>query len=201
MQPFTTLTTIAAPLMAANVDTDQIIPKQFLSTVERTGLGKGLFYDLRFDEAGQPREDFVLNQPAYAGAGMLITGPNFGCGSSREHAPWALLDFGLRCVVGESFADIFYNNCFNNGVLPAIVSRDDAAALAGEALGANHTFLIDLPMQTITMPSGRVVAFEIEPARKTKLLKGLDDIGLTLMRESDITAYEYRRRFATAWLK
>jgi 3-isopropylmalate dehydratase small subunit len=143
----------------------------------------------------------VLNQQAYVGAGILIAGANFGCGSSREHAPWALLDFGIRCVVAEGFADIFYNNCFNNGLLPAIVSPEDAAALASEALGANHTFLVDLPTQTITAPSRKVVAFQIEPARKTKLLKGLDDIGLTLEREGDITAYERQRRYVTAWPK
>jgi 3-isopropylmalate dehydratase small subunit len=201
MQAFTTLTSLAAPLMAANIDTDQIIPKQFLSTVERTGLGKGLFFDMRFDEDGAPKPDFVLNQQAYVGAGILIAGANFGCGSSREHAPWALLDFGIRCVVAEGFADIFYNNCFNNGLLPAIVSPEDAAALASEALGANHTFLVDLPTQTITAPSRKVVAFQIEPARKTKLLKGLDDIGLTLEREGGITAYERQRRYVTAWPK
>jgi 3-isopropylmalate dehydratase small subunit len=201
MTPFTTLTAIAAPLPRANIDTDQIIPKQYLSTIERTGLGKGLFHDMRYDGAGAPRADFVLNEPRFANAAMLVTGPNFGCGSSREHAPWALLDYGIRCVIASSFADIFYNNCFNNGLLPAIVEEAEIDALMGEARGANHVFMVDLPKQTITTPSGKVVPFKIDASRKTKLLKGLDDIGLTLERDADIAAYEQRRRIATPWLK
>ena len=193
MQPFTTLTGVAAPLPASNLDTDQIIPKQFLATVERTGLGKGLFYDMRFDAAGAPKPDFVLNKPEYKGAQVLITGENFGCGSSREHAPWALLDFGIRCVIAPAFADIFYNNCFNNGILPAIIDAGDLPRLLDEARGGNHSFAIDLVTQTITTPSGVVVRFEIDAGRKAKLLAGLDDIGTTLKREADIAAYEAKR--------
>lgn len=201
MQPFTRLQAVAAPLPAANVDTDQIIPKQFLATVERTGLGKGLFYDLRFDGDGNPKEDFVLNQPAYAKAGILIAGPNFGCGSSREHAPWALTDFGLRCVIAPSFADIFYNNCFNNGLLPIVLPQDAVDRLMEEARGGNHMFAVDLYTQTVTAPSGVAFTFEIEPGRKLKLLEGLDDIGMTLTRDEDIVAYEHRRKIQTAWLR
>jgi 3-isopropylmalate dehydratase small subunit len=201
MQPFTRLQGVAAPLPQPNVDTDQIIPKQFLATVERTGLGKGLFYDMRFDEAGQERPDFVLNQPAFRNAQVLIAGPNFGCGSSREHAPWALEDFGIRCVIASSFADIFYNNCFNNGILPVVLAQNAVDALLDEARGANHVFQVDLKTQTVTAPSGAVYAFELDPGRKTKLLEGLDDIGLTLKREHDIDSYEYKRRLQYAWMQ
>ncbi len=201
MTPFTRLQAIAAPLPAANVDTDQIIPKQFLATVERTGLGKGLFYDLRFDGDGNPKEDFVLNQPAYVKAGVLIAGPNFGCGSSREHAPWALTDFGLRCVIAPSFADIFYNNCFNNGLLPIVLPQDAVDRLMDEARGGNHMFAVDLYAQTVTAPSGVAFTFEIEPGRKLKLLEGLDDIGMTLTKDEDIASYEQRRKIQTAWLR
>ncbi len=200
MRPFTSLSAIAAPLPLADLDTDQIIPKQFLSTVERAGLGRGLFYDLRFDAQGRPKPDFVLNQKPYSGAGILIAGPNFGCGSSREHAPWALLDFGLRCVIAPSFADIFYNNCFNNGLLPIVLPAEAVERLAAEALGGNHVFTIDLAAQTVVAPSGAVFRFEIDPGRKEKLLKGLDDIGLTLAREAAIAAHEERRRLAAPWL-
>jgi len=201
MQAFTRLDGRAAPLPLANLDTDQIIPKQFLKTVEREGLGKGLFYDLRFDGEGREKPDFVLNRAAYTGAQVLITGENFGCGSSREHAPWALLDWGIRCVVASSFADIFYNNCFQNGLLPAIVSEDDARALSGEALGGNHVFSVDLETQTITAPSGRQVPFQIDSARKEKLLKGLDAIGETLQQASRIDLFESRRALAQPWLE
>jgi 3-isopropylmalate dehydratase small subunit len=200
MQPFDTLNAIAAPLMIVNVDTDQIIPKQYLSTIERKGLGKGLFHDMRYDEAGRPNPDFVLNRPEYAGAGMLIAGPNFGCGSSREHAPWALVDFGIRCVAASSFADIFYNNCFKNGVLPAIVTQADAEALAAEARGGNHRFAVDLEAQTITSPSGAVVRFSIDPGRKQSLMAGLDEIGESLLQDAAIAAHEEKRRLATPWL-
>jgi 3-isopropylmalate/(R)-2-methylmalate dehydratase small subunit len=199
-EPFKTLTAVAAPLPVANIDTDQIIPKQYLSTVTRTGLGRGLFHDMRYDAQDRPNPDFVLNKPTYQGAGVLITGPNFGCGSSREHAPWALSDFGIRCVVAESFADIFYNNCFNNGLLPAIVAKEDAEALAQEALGGNHKFIVDLATQTITAPSGRTAPFQIDPGRKQKLISGLDDIGVSLTREAAIAAHEERRRLMTPWL-
>jgi 3-isopropylmalate dehydratase small subunit len=200
MKPFSTLTAIAAPLPIANLDTDQIIPKQFLATVERTGLGRGLLFDLRFDADNQPRPEFVLNQPAYKGAAILITGPNFGCGSSREHAPWALDDFGIRCVIAESFADIFYNNCFNNGVLPLILPAAAVAALSAEAQGGNHTFHVDLAAQTVTAPSGAVFGFSIDPGRKHKLLNGLDDIGLTLERADAIDQFEHKRRLTQPWL-
>jgi len=201
MQPFTDLTAKAAPLDLANLDTDQIIPKQFLKTVEREGLGKGLFYDLRFNEAGKPREDFVLNDQRYAGAGVLIAGDNFGCGSSREHAPWALLDFGIRCVIAPSFADIFYDNCFSNGLLPVALPEDQVRVLMDEARGGNHVFSVDLAAQTVTAPSGQVFRFQIDAARKTKLLEGLDAIGETLQRAKDIDVYEMRQALAQPWLE
>ncbi len=201
MDKFTRLDGKAAPLPVANIDTDQIIPKQFLKTVEREGLAKGLFYDLRFDEAGNPKPDFVLNQPAYAGAQVLIAGDNFGCGSSREHAPWALLDFGLRCVIAPSFADIFYNNCFENGLLPIALPEEAVRALMAQALGGNHVFSIDLEAQTVTPPSGEPVRFEIDPGRKEKLLKGLDAIGETLQHETDISRYEHKRSLSAPWLE
>jgi 3-isopropylmalate dehydratase small subunit len=199
MQPFTHLDGRAAPLPIANLDTDQIIPKQFLKTVDREGLGKGLFYDLRFDGEGREKPDFVLNQPAYAGAKVLIAGDNFGCGSSREHAPWALLDFGLRCVIAPSFADIFYNNCFENGLLPITLPEDQVRALMDEAKGGNHLFTVDLDSQSVVAPSGRRFAFEIDPGRKEKLLKGLDAIGETLQHAADIDAFEARRILARPW--
>ncbi|HUZ13149.1 MAG TPA: 3-isopropylmalate dehydratase small subunit [Caulobacteraceae bacterium] len=201
MQPFTELTARAAPLDIANLDTDQIIPKQFLKTVERVGLGKGLFHDLRFDEAGAPRPDFVLNDPRYAQTGVLIAGENFGCGSSREHAPWALLDFGIRCIIASSFADIFYGNCFENGLLPIALPADAVRELMAQARGGNHLFRIDLAAQTVTAPSGAVLRFEIDPARKHKLLHGLDAIGQTLGREKDIDVYEMRQALARPWLE
>ena len=201
MQPFIRLDGRAAPLPIANIDTDQIIPKQFLKTVEREGLGKGLFYDLRFDEAGNPKPDFVLNQAAYQGASVLIAGDNFGCGSSREHAPWALLDFGLRCVIAPSFADIFYNNCFENGLLPVTLPEETVRRLMGEAKGGNHVFSIDLESQQVTAPSGEKLRFEIDPGRKEKLLKGLDAIGETLEHAPDISTYEHRRALSTPWLE
>ncbi len=201
MQPFTRLDAKAAPLDIDNLDTDQIIPKQFLKTVEREGLSKGLFYDLRFDEAGQPNPGFVLNDPKFAGAGVLIAGDNFGCGSSREHAPWALLDYGLRCVVAPSFADIFYNNCFNNGLLPVALPEDQVRALMGEAKGGNHVFSIDLESQTVTAPSGAAFHFDIDPGRKEKLLKGLDAIGETLQAAAAIDTYEHRLSLSKPWLE
>ena len=201
MRPFTDLHAKAAPLDLANVDTDQIIPKQFLKTVDREGLGRGLFYDLRFDGDGKPREGFVLNDPRYAGAGVLIAGENFGCGSSREHAPWALLDYGVRCVIAPSFADIFYGNCFQNGLLPIALPADAVRALMDEAKGGNHVFSVDLATQTVASPSGLVFHFEIDPSRKEKLLKGLDSIGETLQRAPDIAAYEARQGLARPWLE
>jgi len=201
MRPFTDLHAKAAPLDLANVDTDQIIPKQFLTTVDREGLGRGLFYDLRFDGDGKPREGFVLNDPRYAGAGVLIAGENFGCGSSREHAPWALLDYGVRCVIAPSFADIFYGNCFQNGLLPIALPAEAVRALMDEAKGGNHVFSVDLATQTVASPSGLVFHFEIDPSRKEKLLKGLDSIGETLQRAPDIAAYEARQGLARPWLE
>jgi 3-isopropylmalate/(R)-2-methylmalate dehydratase small subunit len=199
VQPFKSVTAVAAPLPMANVDTDQIIPKQFLATVERAGLGKGLFYDMRFDEDGAPKPDFVLNKPEFQGAQILIAGANFGCGSSREHAPWALADFGIRCIIAPSFADIFYNNCFNNGVLPVALPEADVKRLMDEARGANHKFIVDLGAQTVLSPSGESLRFDIEAGRKAKLLEGLDDIGVTLKRELDIAAFEARRRIGAPW--
>jgi 3-isopropylmalate dehydratase small subunit len=201
MKPFIRLDGRAAPLAIANLDTDQIIPKQFLKTVERDGLGKGLFYDLRFDAEGRKKPDFVLNQPAYATANILIAGDNFGCGSSREHAPWALADFGIRCIVASSFADIFYNNCFENGLLPITLPADQVQALMDEAKGGNHLFSVGLEDQAVTAPSGRRFAFEIDPGRKEKLLKGLDAVGETLQHAADIDRFEQGRKLARPWLE
>jgi 3-isopropylmalate dehydratase small subunit len=198
---FTRLDAPAAPLPLANIDTDQIIPKQFLKTVEREGLGKGLLYDFRFDERGAPKPDCVLNQPAYAKAGVLIVGDNFGCGSSREHAPWALTDFGIFSVISTSFADIFYNNCFQNGLLPVVLKPAEVHQLMEEARGDNHVTSIDLETQTVTSPSGAVFRFEIDPNRKAKMLKGLDAIGETLHAAAAIDAYELKRAIATPWLE
>jgi 3-isopropylmalate/(R)-2-methylmalate dehydratase small subunit len=201
MRPFTDLHAKAAPLDMANLDTDQIIPKQFLKTVDREGLSQGLFYDLRVDAEGKARPDFVLNDPRYAGAGVLITGDNFGCGSSREHAPWALLDFGIRCVIAPSFADIFYNNCFQNGLLPVALPKAAVRALMDEAKGGNHVFSVDLASQTVTSPSGKQYRFEIDPASKAKMLAGLDAIGETLQHAGEIDAYEMRQALAQPWLE
>jgi 3-isopropylmalate dehydratase small subunit len=201
MKPFTKVDGRAAPLPIANLDTDQLIPKQFLKTVERKGLAKGLFYDFRFDYDGKPKPDFVLNQPAYAGADILIAGDNFGCGSSREHAPWALLDFGIRAVIAPSFGDIFYNNCFENGLLPVVLPADQVHALMEEARGGNHLFSVDLETQTVISPSGKVFHFDIHSGRKEKLLKGLDSIGETLTRAPEIDAYEAGRARTAPWLE
>jgi 3-isopropylmalate/(R)-2-methylmalate dehydratase small subunit len=201
MRPFTDLHAKAVPLDMANLDTDQIIPKQFLKRVDREGLGAGLFYDLRFDGEGRPKPGFVLNDPRYAGAGVLIAGDNFGCGSSREHAPWALLDYGVRCVIAPSFADIFYNNCFQNGLLPIALPQDAVRALMDEAKGGNHVFSVDLATQTVTAPSGKAFRFEIDAARKEKLLKGLDSIGETLQHARDIDVFESKKAVAQPWLE
>ena len=201
MDAFTKLDAKAAPLPLANIDTDQIIPKQFLKTVERAGLAKGLFYDFRFDEQGREKPDFVLNRPEYRGAGVLVAGDNFGCGSSREHAPWALMDFGIRCVVSTSFADIFYNNCFQNGLLPVVLEAHEVQQLMEEARGGNHVVSVDLEAQTVTSPSGAVFRFEIDPKRKDKMLKGLDAIGETLEAKNDIDVYEMKRALAQPWLE
>ncbi len=201
MKPFTRLDGRAAPLGLANVDTDQIIPKQFLKTVEREGLAKGLFYDFRFDEAGREKSDFVLNRPEYRAASILIAGDNFGCGSSREHAPWALMDFGITCVISSSFADIFHNNCLNNGLLPVVLKPQEVEALMEEAKGGNHVFTVDLETQTVSAPSGARFRFEIDPDRKHKLLEGLDAIGETLQHAAAIDVYEMKRALAQPWLE
>ena len=200
MKPFTHLSGNAAPLPIANVDTDQIIPKQFLKTVSREGLAKGLFYDFKTKPDGSPDPDFVLNKPAYASAKILIAKENFGCGSSREHAPWALLDRGLSCVIAPSFADIFYNNCFKNGLLPVVLPREVVADLLNQAGGPNHLFTVDLGAQTVTAPDGAVHAFDIDPGRKASLMAGLDDIGESLRHAGAIDAFESRRRLAQPWL-
>jgi 3-isopropylmalate/(R)-2-methylmalate dehydratase small subunit len=201
MDKFTTLTGVAAPLDLINVDTDMIIPKQFLKTIARTGLGKNLFDEMRFDTEGREIPDFVLNRPAYRNAQILVTGENFGCGSSREHAPWALLDFGIRCVIAPSFADIFYNNCFKNGILPIVLPQEDVDKLMDDAnRGANAVVTIDLESQTIKGPDGGTIAFEVDAFRKHCLLNGLDDIGLTLEKAPAIDAYEARQAAATPWL-
>ena len=201
MKAFTQLDAKIAPLQIANIDTDQIIPKQFLKTVEREGLSKGLFYDFRFDEAGKEKPDFVLNRPEYKGTGVLVAGDNFGCGSSREHAPWALLDFGISCVISTSFADIFYNNCFQNGLLPVVLKPEEVQALMDEAKGGNHLVTVDLASQTVVSPSGQRFEFQIDPQRKIKMLNGLDAIGETLVAAADINVYESQRALDRPWLE
>ncbi|MDI4666982.1 3-isopropylmalate dehydratase small subunit [Xanthobacter autotrophicus] len=201
MEKFTVLEGVAAPLKLVNVDTDMIIPKQYLKTIKRTGLGTGLFSEMRYKDDGSDNPDFVLNQSAYKNAKILVAGDNFGCGSSREHAPWALLDFGIRCVISTSFADIFYNNCFKNGILPVVVSKEDLDKLFDDAdRGANATLTIDLPAQEIRGPDGGVVKFEIDPFRKRCLIEGLDDIGLTLEKAPAIAAYETAKSAEQPWL-
>ncbi len=201
MQKFDELTGVAAPLPMINVDTDMIIPKQHLKTIKRTGLGKVLFDEMRFTTDGKEIPDFVLNKPAYRNAQILIAGRNFGCGSSREHAPWALLDFGIRCVIAPSFADIFFNNCFNNGILPIALPEEICATLLADAEnGANSTFTVNLVTQTIVRPDGSTVSFEIDPSRKQKLLEGLDAVGETLIAAPAIEKYESSRALSQPWL-
>jgi 3-isopropylmalate/(R)-2-methylmalate dehydratase small subunit len=201
MQKFTKLTGVAAPLPMINVDTDMIIPKQFLKTIKRTGLGKHLFSEMRYDQAGKENADFVLNKPAYRKATILVTGDNFGCGSSREHAPWALLDYGFRCVIAPNFADIFFNNTFKNGILPIKLPQADVDKLMDDAKrGANATVTVDLEKQEITGPDGGVIKFEIDPFRKKCLLEGLDDIGLSLQKGKAIDAFEANAKEARSWL-
>ena len=200
MEKFTTLTGIAAHLPMINVDTDMIIPKQYLKTIKRTGLGTGLFAELRYDENGEPLPDFVLHQKPYTEATILITGENFGCGSSREHAPWALLDFGFRCIIAPSFADIFYNNCFKNGILPIILPKEEIAKLIDDASrGDNARLTIDLEAQEIRGPDGGVIKFDVDPHRKRCLIEGLDDIGLTLEKADAIEAFEQQNAAARSW--
>jgi len=193
MDKFTVLTGVAAPLRIINVDTDMIIPKQYLKTIKRTGLGTGLFAEMRYREDGSENPDFVLNKPAYRNAQIVVAGDNFGCGSSREHAPWALLDFGIRCVISTSFADIFYNNCFKNGILPITVSPENLEKLFEDAdRGSNATITVDLENQEIRGPDGGMIKFDIDGFRRHCLLNGLDDIGLTLEKAPSIDTYEKR---------
>ncbi len=201
MEKFDRLEGVAAPLAMINVDTDKIIPKQYLKTIKRSGLGEHLFDEMRFTPDGAEVPDFVLNKPAYRNAKILVTGKNFGCGSSREHAPWALLDFGIRCVISESFADIFYNNCFKNGILPVILPPEDIEKLMDDAQrGANATLTIDLANQTITGPDGGAIRFDIDPFRKQCLLEGLDDIGQTLRRSAAIERFEGEMKKQRPWV-
>ena len=202
MDKFTTLTGVAAPLRMINIDTDRIIPKQFLKTIKRTGLGEFLFNDLRYNPDGSEVEEFVLNRPAYRDAQIMIAGRNFGCGSSREHAPWALLDFGIRCVIASTFADIFYNNCFKNGILPITFPEEQVNMLLDAAdAGSNAIFSIDLNTQRVTDPNGEIFEFKIDPFRKHCLFNGLDDIGLTLGKAAIIEAFEQKRSVQNPWLK
>jgi 3-isopropylmalate/(R)-2-methylmalate dehydratase small subunit len=201
MEKFTKLTGVAAPLPMRNVDTDMIIPKQFLKTIKRTGLGKSLFYEMRYDQEGNEVADFVLNQPAYRRATVLVTGENFGCGSSREHAPWSLLDFGIRCIIAPDFADIFYNNCFQNGILPIKLPQAEVDKLMDDASrGSNATLTVDLESQEIRGPDGGVIKFDIDQFRKHCLLNGLDAIGLTLEKKQSIENFEAAAATTRPWL-
>ena len=201
MKKFDTLTGVAAPLPIINIDTDMIIPKDYLKTIKRTGLGKGLFAEMRYNDDGSDNSDFVLNKAGWKNASILVAGDNFGCGSSREHAPWALLDYGISCVISTSFADIFYNNCFNNGILPVVVSESDLEKLLDDASrGSNATLTIDLEAQSIRGPDGGTIHFEIDPARKHKMLNGLDDIGLTMERGSQISGFELSVAAERPWI-
>jgi 3-isopropylmalate/(R)-2-methylmalate dehydratase small subunit len=200
MEKFTTVSGVAAPMPMVNIDTDMIIPKNFLKTIKRTGLKEGLFYEMRWTADGQ-KKDFILDQPAYQNAKIIVAGPNFGCGSSREHAPWALLDFGIRCVISEGFADIFYNNCFKNGILPIKVPKEIIDKLMDDASrGSNAVIEVDLDKQEIKGPDGGTVHFDIDPFRKRCLLEGLDDIGLTMEKKSDIDSFEKKQKEAQPWL-
>ena len=201
MDKFTKLRGVAAPLNMINIDTDKLIPKQFLKTIKRTGLGKHLFNEMRFNEDGSEKQDFVLNKSAYREASIIVAGDNFGCGSSREHAPWALLDFGIKCVISTSFADIFYNNCFKNGILPIVVNKQQLDQLMDDSEnGANAVLDVDLEAQEIIRPSGEKVTFEIDEFRKHCLINGLDDIGLTMEKEENIDNFEKRRAAEQPWV-
>ena len=201
MDKFEKLTGVAAPMPMINVDTDMIIPKQFLKTIKRSGLGKNLFDEMRFDDEGRERPDFVLNRPQYRNAEILVTGDNFGCGSSREHAPWALLDFGIRCIVAPGFADIFFNNCFKNGILPVVLPQAQVDMLMKDAeKGANARMTVDLDAQTITTSDGEVIGFEVDAFKKHCLLEGLDDIGLTLEKAAAIEGFEARAAAERPWV-
>ena len=201
MQKFDKLEGVAAPMDIINIDTDMIIPKQFLKTIKRSGLGKSLFFEMRYTKDGNENAEFILNKPAYRSAQILVAGDNFGCGSSREHAPWALLDYGIRCVISTSFADIFYNNCFKNGILPLKVTPEQRDALLADAADIENPELkIDLNLQKISRPNGATISFEIDPFRKECLLNGLDDIGLTLEKSEMIRSYEQKRSSSLPWL-
>lgn len=201
MEKFTTLSGIAAPMPLVNIDTDMIIPKQFLKTIKRSGLGANLFDEMRFTLEGEEIPEFVLNQPAYREAQILVAGDNFGCGSSREHAPWAIADFGIRCVVSTSFADIFYNNCFKNGILPIVLPEEQRDALMKDAeKGANARIEVDLEAQTITSSDGEVFSFELDAFKKHCLLNGLDDIGLTMEKAAAIDAFEAEVGATRSWV-
>ena len=201
MQKFDKLEGVAAPMDIINIDTDMIIPKQFLKTIKRSGLGKSLFFEMRYTNDGDENAGFILNKPAYRSAQILVAGDNFGCGSSREHAPWALLDYGIRCVISTSFADIFYNNCFKNGILPIKVTPEQRDALLADAADIENPELkIDLNLQKISRPNGATISFEIDPFRKECLLNGLDDIGLTLEKSEIIRSYEQKRSSSLPWL-
>ena len=200
MEKFNKLRGVAAPFNMINIDTDKLIPKQFLKTIKRTGLGKHLFNEMRFNEDGSEKPDFVLNKAAYRDSNIIVAGDNFGCGSSREHAPWALLDFGIKCVISTSFADIFYNNCFKNGILPIVVNKQQLDQLMDDAEnGANAVLDIDLEAQEITRPNGESVTFEIDEFRKHCLINGLDDIGLTMEKEKNIDSFEKKRATEQPW--
>ncbi len=201
MDKFTTLTGVAAPLPMINIDTDMIIPKQFLKTIKRTGLGVNLFDEMRYDDNGDEIPDFVLNQPQYRDAKILVAGDNFGCGSSREHAPWAIKDFGISCIIAPSFADIFYNNCFKNGILPIKLPQEQVDKLLEDAArGANATVTVDLEAQEIKGPDGGTISFEIEEFRKHCLIEGLDDIGLTMKKQDSITTFEEKLTAVRPWI-
>ena len=201
MQKFNNLKGVAAPFNLMNVDTDKIIPKQFLKTIKRTGLGKHLFDEMRFKDDGSEKEDFILNQEPYRSSSIMVAGDNFGCGSSREHAPWALSDFGIKCIISTSFADIFYNNSFKNGLLPIKVSAEDREALMADAKDRENPELeIDLPSQEIRRPNGSIIKFEIDPFRKKCLLEGLDDIGLTMQKSDEIATFETNMSSQRPWL-
>jgi len=202
MEKFVKLDGVAAPMPLVNIDTDMIIPKQYLKTIQRAGLGKSLFAEMRYDNDGNENEDFVLNQPQYRSAQILVAGDNFGCGSSREHAPWALADFGIRCVISTSFADIFYNNCFKNGILPIAVPQEDLDKLMDDAeRGSNAVLSVDLEAQEIKGPDGGTISFEIDPFRKHCLLNGLDEVGLTMQKADKVEDFEAKQKLSQPWLQ
>ncbi|WP_347818078.1 3-isopropylmalate dehydratase small subunit [uncultured Planktomarina sp.] len=201
MEKFEKLTAIAAPMPLINIDTDMIIPKQFLKTIKRSGLGVNAFHEMRYDLDGNENPDFVLNNEAYKGANILVAGDNFGCGSSREHAPWALLDFGIRCVISTSFADIFYNNCFKNGILPVVVSEDELQLLMKDAeKGSNARMIVDLENQQIETSDGEVISFDVDQHRKHCLMNGLDDIGLSMEKIASVDAFEAQMAQSAPWV-